>query len=180
MAAVTGNPRGKEEHTGKDHPGKDPMDKAKDVGAQVMDKAKDMGTQAMDKAKDVGAQAMGKAKDVSANVTDKAKDALSAVGEMASQAASTVGKRADDMAASAGADMKQWGDSIASKGSQEGVLGQASHAVADTLREGGRYIEDAKFSGMADDLGAMIRRNPMPAVLIGIGVGFILGRVLRD
>jgi hypothetical protein len=35
------------------------------------------------------------------------------------------------------------------------------------------------MSGMASDLGDMIRRNPIPAVLIGLGLGYLLGRTLK-
>jgi ElaB/YqjD/DUF883 family membrane-anchored ribosome-binding protein len=164
MATTTGNLRGKEEHASKE-----PLEKAKEVGAQAAHKAKEVGAQAADKAKEVGTQ-----------LADKAKETVSSVGEMASQAASTVGKKADEMTASAGADIKKWGDSMASKAPHEGVLGQASQAMAETLQEGGKYLEEAKLSGMADDLVKMIRRNPVPAVLLGVGVGFILGRAMRD
>jgi len=164
MATTTGNLRGKEEHAGKE-----PLEKAKEVGAQAVNKAKEVGTQAADKAKEYGTQ-----------IADKAKDAASSLGEMASQAAGTVGKKADEMTASAGADMKKWGDTIGSKAPHEGVLGQASQAMADTLREGGKYLEEAKLSGVADDFVNMIRRNPVPAILLGVGVGFILARAMRD
>jgi hypothetical protein len=33
---------------------------------------------------------------------------------------------------------------------------------------------------MMDDLTDVIRRNPVPAVLIGLGLGFLLGRMLRS
>jgi len=149
--------------------GKDPMDKAKNVGTQTMDKAKEMGGQAVDKAKEVAGGAM-----------DKAKETVSSVGTMASQAVSSMGKRAEEMAGSAGADIKKWGDSLAGDGSHEGTMGHMAQAVGETLREGGRYLEDAKLSGMADDMSRMIRRNPVPAVLIGIGIGFVLGRAMRS
>jgi len=164
MATTTGNPRGREEHMGKDA-----AEKAKNVGAQTMDKAKEMGGQAVDKAKEVAGGAM-----------DKAKEAVSSVGTMASQAATSVGKRVEEMAGSAGADMRKWGDSLAGSGPHEGTMGHMTQAVGETLREGGRYIEEAKLSGMADDVSSMIRRNPVPAVLIGIGIGFILGRAMRS
>jgi len=171
MATTTGNQRNKEEHMGKET-----LDKAKNVGTQAMDKAKEVGTQAADKAKEVGG-----------GIADRAKEAVSSVGTMASQAASsvgqaasTVGKRAEEMASSAGADIKKWGDSMTSYPPQSGTMGQVTQAVGETLREGGRYLEDAKLSGMADDVSKMIRRNPVPAVLIGIGVGFILGRAMRS
>lgn len=150
------------------------------MGKETHEKAKNVGTQAMDKAKEAGTQAVDKAKEVGSSIADRAREAVSSVGTMASQAASAVGKRAEDMTASAGADIKKWGDSMTSNPPQGGTMGHVSQAVGETLREGGRYLEDAKLSGMADDVSMMIRRNPVPAVLIGIGVGFILGRAMRS
>jgi len=175
MATTTGNLRGKEEQTGKEH-----LEKAKEVGAQAANKAKEVGTQAADKAKEYGTQMADKAKEYGTQMADKAKDAASSLGEMASQAAGTVGKKADEMTAGAGADIKKWGDAIGSTVPHEGVLGQASQAMADTLREGGKYLEEAKLSGVADDFVNLIRRNPVPAILLGVGVGFILARAMRD
>jgi len=149
--------------------GKEHLEKAKEVGAQAANKAKEVGTQVADKAKEVGT-----------HLAEQAKDAACSVGEMAGQAASTVGKKANDMTASAGGNIKNWGETIASKAPHEGVLGQASQAMADTLTEGGRYLQEAKISGMADDFVNMIRRNPVPAILLGVGVGFILARAMRD
>jgi ElaB/YqjD/DUF883 family membrane-anchored ribosome-binding protein len=127
--------------------------------------------------------AAGKAKEAAGHMVDKAvdkaKDAASSVSDMASHAASSVGKKADDLTADAGTNIKNLGNTIEEKGPHGGVMGQASHAVAETLRESGKYLEDAKLSGMAEDLTQMIRRNPMPALFIGIGVGFLLGRALR-
>jgi ElaB/YqjD/DUF883 family membrane-anchored ribosome-binding protein len=52
--------------------------------------------------------------------------------------------------------------------------------VAGGLEQAGRYIEDKHLSGMAEDVGGMIKAHPVPAVLIALGVGFLLGRCLRD
>jgi len=152
MATTTGHAKGREENQTKDS-----MDKIKDAGMQMADKAKDAGMQ----------------------MADKARDAVAGVGEMATHTAAAVGKKADDLTAGAGTNIKNWGETIAEKGPHQGVLGQATHAVAETLKEGGRYIEEAKLSGMADDVTQMIRRNPIPALFIGIGVGFLLGRAMR-
>ena len=141
-------------------------DKRKDDGQH-----KDQGQnkEAFDKAKEAGAQAM-----------DKAKEAVASVGEMASQAACAVGKKADDFASTAGTDIKKFGDSLREKAPHDGMLGQASQAMADTIKGGGRYLEEAKLSGMADDVTHLIQQHPLPAVLICLGVGFILGRALKD
>jgi hypothetical protein len=60
------------------------------------------------------------------------------------------------------------------------VLGSASHFVADKLDSAGQYVEDRNLSGMMDDVTGLIKRNPIPAVLIGLGIGFLLGRTLRS
>jgi hypothetical protein len=33
---------------------------------------------------------------------------------------------------------------------------------------------------MADDVTELIRRNPIPAMLIGVGIGFLLAKVMRS
>jgi len=71
-------------------------------------------------------------------------------------------------------------DTVRHQGPESGMLGSASHAVADTLDHTGKYIEDRNLSGMMDDVTGLIKRNPIPAVLVGLGVGFLLGRVLRS
>jgi hypothetical protein len=49
--------------------------------------------------------------------------------------------------------------------------------VASTLEQGGRYIQEEGLSGMTDDLTNLIKKNPIPALLFGIGIGFLLARV---
>jgi len=124
---------------------------------------------ALDKAKEVGTQAY-----------EKAKDVASSVGSMVNQAASTVGKTADNLTSNAGSQLKNLGDTISAHTPQEGMLGGAAQTVASTVRQGGQYLEEAGLSGVAEDMTNLIRRNPVPAVLIGIGIGFLLGRVLRS
>jgi len=138
----------------------------------------------LEKAKAAGMHAADKAKEAASSVGDMVSQAASSVGktasDMASQAASTVGKTAENLTSSAGAGLRNLGDTLSDKGPHEGMLGSASQAVASTLKEGGKYIQDAGLSGMADDLTEVIRRNPVPAVLVGIGIGFLIGRVLRS
>jgi hypothetical protein len=62
----------------------------------------------------------------------------------------------------------------------EGVIGHAGAAVADALERSGRYVEDRNIRGMADDFTEVIKRNPIPSVLIAIGLGFLAGRALRS
>jgi ElaB/YqjD/DUF883 family membrane-anchored ribosome-binding protein len=185
MATGTYHPKSQEEQKSKDtmdkakELGGQAVDKAKEIGGQMADKARDIGSQTADKAKDIGGQIADKAKEVGGQAMDKAKDAATSVGDMASNAVSAVGKKADSLTATAGADIRKLGDTLSERSPHEGFLGHASQAVAETLHDSGQYIEDAKLSGMAEDVTKLIKRNPVPAVLIGVGIGFILGRAMR-
>ena len=144
-------------------------------------------TPTVDKAKEV----VDKAKDTAASVGELASDAASAVGamaskaacdagSMASQAACDVGKKADSLTANAGAGIQQWGDRLSKNAPHEGVLGSASQAFAKTVKDGGEYLEDAKLSGITEDIAQLVRRNPIPAVLIALGLGWFAAHKLRS
>jgi len=61
-----------------------------------------------------------------------------------------------------------------------GVLGSAASTVAGGLEQGGRYLQQEGLGGMADDLTALIKNNPIPALLVGVGIGFVLARITRS
>ena len=79
--------------------------------------------------------------------------------------------KADDLTASAGVGIQGLGDKLSKNAPHAGVLGSVSQSVADTVKEGGEYMEDAKLSGMTGDVVRLIRRYPIPAAIIGIGLG---------
>ena len=126
------------------------------------------------------AQAADKAKEAAASVGEMAGHAAAAVCTMADNAACGVGQRADDLTARAGAGIQSFGDELGRNVAHEGMLGSASQAVARTIRDGGEYLEGAKLSGMTESIARMIRRNPISAVLIAIGLGWIAARKLRN
>jgi len=160
--------------------GQSTAEKAKETAGQYADKAKETASQFADKAKETAGNVADKAKDFVGQMGDKTREAASAVGDMASNAASNVGKSADKMASSAGSSVQHFADTIKEKGPHGGVLGDATRAVADTIHEGGKYLEQEGLSGMMDDVTNVIRRNPLPAVLVGIGLGFLIGRTLGN
>ncbi len=135
-------------------------------------------------------QAADKAKEAAASVSEMASHAASAVGAMASQAAydvgamasqaaSDVGKKADGLTASAGVGIQGLGDRLSENGPQTGMLGSASHAVAKTVKDSGEYLEGAKLSGMSKDVAQLIRQNPIPAVLIAVGLGWFVASKIK-
>jgi len=130
-------------------------DQGQNPGQNPMDKAKDMGASAMDKGKEMAGNAADKARDVASNLGRKAEDATHAVGSGMQSLASTM---RDNLP-------------------REGVLGNAASTVVGGLESTGRYLEREGLQGIGEDLTSLIRRNPVPAILVGIGLGFLLARV---
>ena len=128
--------------------------------------------------KDEWNQVADKAKEAAAAVGDKAAHAASTASTMAGQAASDAGKKADELTARAGAGMQTFADRLAKQAPQEGVFGNVSQSAAHALQEGGQYLESAKLSGMGEDFAKLVRQNPLPAILIAIGLGRLIGRKL--
>ena len=126
------------------------------------------------------AQAAGKAKEAVVNVGEMARHATSAVGALASKAACGVGREADDITANAGTYIEGLGEQLKKNVPTAGLFGTASQSVAGAVKEGGEYLQGAKLSGLTDDIAHLIRRNPIPTILIAVGLGFYLGNKLRS
>jgi ElaB/YqjD/DUF883 family membrane-anchored ribosome-binding protein len=120
---------------------------------------------------------MDQAKQTASNIGEKARETAASVADKAKQAASTVKEKADQAVSGTGSGMQSLAGQIRERGPQEGMLGSASSAVAGTLEQSGRYLEEHGLSGVADDLTNTIRRNPIPAVLISIGIGYLLAKM---
>jgi hypothetical protein len=121
-----------------------------------------------------------KAQDLAHNAAQKAQDLAHTAGQKVQDAAHAAGHKAEDATAALGSTMKSAADKVRENAPHEGMLGRGAEAVASTLERGGDYLRERNLSGMADDMTELIRRNPLPAVLLGIGFGFLLGRVLRS
>jgi len=126
-----------------------------------------------DKAEDM----MGKAKETASTAYDKAKDVASGAADKARDVASQAGKQAENYTQAAGKGMESLAGTIRENMPREGVLGAATSRVAGGLEATGHYLEHEGLSGMANDMTNMIRNNPIPALLFGVGLGFLLARV---
>jgi len=149
-------------------------------GHQVKDRAKDAANTAYDKTKDAASTAYDKTKDMASTAYDKASDLASQAADRAGDIASRAGERADNAASSVGSGMKSLAGTVRDNTPNSGMLGTASDRAADALEGAGRYLEDRGLSGIADDMAGLIKRNPIPAVLIGIGIGFLIARSTRS
>jgi len=129
-----------------------------------------------DKGKDMASGA----KDMASSAMDKAKEMASSVAHTAGNVASTVGRKAEDATSAVGSGIRSLGGTIREQGPHSGVLGGATSGVAGALETSGRYLEEHGLSGIGEDLTNLIRRNPVPALLVGIGVGFLIARATRS
>jgi hypothetical protein len=130
------------------------------------------------KTQETASGVMDKARNVASAVGEKARDAASSVASTAGNIASEVGDKAENATAAVGGGMKSLADTIREKSPQSGVFHSAASTVADGLESGGRYLQEHGLSGMGQDLTNLVRRNPLPAVLLGIGFGFLLARAI--
>ncbi len=108
-------------------------------------------------------------KQAAATAMDKAQELASTAGKKAEQATSALGRRAHSAAST-----------LRERGPHDGMLGNASGAVADSLDHAGRYLQEEGLVGMAEDVTELIRRNPIPAMLVGVGVGYMLAKLFRS
>lgn len=180
MASTTFKPMAHENlRKNQDNPD-DAFDKAKEAGKEALDKAKEGGKEALAKA----GEGFDKARQAGGEALDKAKEAAQAVGQgvsqMASNAVTAVGDKAENLTAAAGHSLVQAGDTLAQKMPQGGFAGKASHMMTDALHESGKYIEEQKLTGMANDVATVVRNHPIPTMLICLGLGFCLGRAFKD
>ena len=92
-----------------------------------------------------------------------AEDAASSLGAKVSQPISAVGEKMGSLA-----------DVIREKAPHEGAMGTAATTVADKLGAAGSYLQEKNWDHMTSDLSGIIRRYPIPALLVGLGIGYLL------
>jgi ElaB/YqjD/DUF883 family membrane-anchored ribosome-binding protein len=151
-------------------------DKMRQAGSHASQAASQAGQAVQDAGQAIGQ----KAQDLMHQAGQKAQDIAHSAGQKVQDAAHATGQKAEDATAAVGSGLKTAADRVREYTPHEGMLGRASEAVAGTLEQGGQYLQEKNLSGMADDITTVIKRNPIPAVLIGIGLGFLLGRTLRS
>jgi len=88
-------------------------------------------------------------------------------------------QKADQATKAVGAGMESLGGAIHEHEPKAGVLHNVGDAMAAKLEGGGRYLETRGLEGVAEDVTTLIRRNPIPALLVGVGIGFLLARMLK-
>jgi hypothetical protein len=58
------------------------------------------------------------------------------------------------------------------------MAGAAATVVTDTVARASTYVQEKGVQALPGDLAGLIRRYPIPALLIGLGIGWLLSRTL--
>jgi len=113
-------------------------------------------------------------------ILDRAKGAVADAGQAVGNAATSAGRSVDRAVGAVGSGMESLADTARKNLPHEGVMGTAAKYVADGLEAGGHYVEQKRLSGMAGDVGALIKSHPIPSVLLGLGIGYLICRAFKD
>jgi len=105
---------------------------------------------------------------------------VTAAEKMSSDPCTGLGGKVNQAVEAVGAGMENLGHTIRAHQPTQGVIANVGTAVANKLETGGRYLEQKGFEGIGHDVTKLIRNNPVPALLIGAGVGFLLARLFRS
>lgn len=139
-------------------------DKATDAATQVKDKAADAASQMKDKASQAGSQMKEKATQLKSTLADK----LDSGAERLRQRTSTA---TDQMA---GGDPGNGAAATA-----KDTLNRASETLAGGMEKSADWMRTADMDSMRTGIEAQVRENPGRALLVALGVGYFLGKILR-
>jgi ElaB/YqjD/DUF883 family membrane-anchored ribosome-binding protein len=118
--------------------------------------------------------------DATAKVGDKIADAASQVKERASEFGRSAAQKVDESRSGTAATLKSTADSLRSGAQSSGqAISDVANKTAGKIESTADYIRDHDFRGMLTDLEQVVRRNPTPALIGAIGLGFLLGAALR-
>lgn len=102
------------------------------------------------------------------NVKDKAQDLSTQVTEKADAATTTIGSQMNTLA-----------HTIRENAPTSGRVADVADTAAHTLERAGTYLQEQDLTDMRVDIEDLIRRHPLEALLLGVGVGYLLARSMR-
>lgn len=117
------------------------------------------------------------AKNAAGYMADQSKNLANSASQQISAAASYLDDQAEQATTSVGGGLKAAGAAVQNWTPEDGPFANASRTVADSLSKSGEYLEQSGFKGLESDIAALVRNNPIPAFLMGVGLGYLLSRL---
>jgi uncharacterized protein YjbJ (UPF0337 family) len=105
---------------------------------------------------------------------DKTGGAVGRMSVKAREFGATAAKKANEAAPVIGEKMKSLASVIRGKTPREGKIGTTATKVADGLESASNYLQEKKFDHLGEDFRGLVRRYPLQALLVGLGLGFLL------
>lgn len=123
---------------------------------------------------------MDKARDAARDATETARESATGVVDRAREMAGNVADKTRDAVSTAADTARDWATGAVDAVKESGPVRKANEYVSEAWETGSRYIHDHNLKDITEDVAGIIRRNPIPALLVGIGLGFVLARSLRS
>ena len=116
--------------------------------------------------------------DVAANIKKALKETAPSLAPAGGDKDLGLGRVADDATVALGRHLRTLGRNVGDTASPIGIGSAASFSTSHGLETAGKYLENEGFAGAARDLGAKVKENPLPFIAVGVGLGFLIGRLL--
>jgi uncharacterized protein YjbJ (UPF0337 family) len=94
----------------------------------------------------------------------------------AEELGATAASKANEAATVVGEKMGSLAGVIRENAPREGAIGTTATTVADGLESASSYLQENKFEHLAKDLTGLVRRYPIPSLLVGFGLGYLFAR----
>jgi len=155
----------------------DAKGKVGEAADKAVEHGKDLAHDAAARARDVAGSLADAGRSAASGLADAGRSAASSVADAGRSAARNAGQAAESATSRAGEKVESLAGTVREYGPHSGVMGSATETVAHGLERGGQYLQDQGLSGLSNDLTEMVKRNPIPSLLFGIGLGFVLARL---
>jgi hypothetical protein len=109
----------------------------------------------------------------------KTGEAIDTAKQKTAEATAAASDKATDVMTAAGDRMNTLAQTVREKAPVEGRTGEIAATAADALERSGRYLQEADPTVVRSDLERIIREHPVEAVLVGLGIGYLLARATR-
>ena len=130
------------------------------------------------KAQDLASAVVKEVQDVASEMGHRAHDWAGNMANKGQETAAAAVHKTDDGIAAVGHQMNALGEKLREAAPHNGAVGSAATAVANELQAEGHYLEGHGLEAIGKDLTDVVRRHPIPSLLIGFGIGCLLGMAI--
>jgi ElaB/YqjD/DUF883 family membrane-anchored ribosome-binding protein len=110
----------------------------------------------------------------------RAHDAVDTVHDQAQRMAHDAEATLDGASATLSEGLSTAAGRLRAGASGDGMIGSAAGSVADRLEAAASFLRDHNLRSIVSDARGLVRRRPIQASILGLGIGYLLGRGLSS